>query len=452
MQTQRIAISLVLSVSILISCNHQKNQQQLPNDQQRPVKQDTLDLSAKDALSITEYSNNFTDAITQQFIIQPQKLTVVTGKKGLKITVDPSSLVKEDGSAVDGKIGLRLVELTSSDDLFRSNAATVSDGKLLASGGSYFIGMECNGQKLRLKEGRSMQVSFPVLKKNEMELFYGERNEGDDMNWKKASMLLKPVYESISFADTNPFELNNSIPDSLSEMLPSRVYKSLDETVYYYKRRMTLQELVDTLNRKNAKVYLQTISYWPKKVPGSGYVDSNYLRLVYGPRFQYILKRCKDMDEEERERKKRNEARDSITRNWKPQSLAGQLQKYYAPAGIQSLGWINCDRFYKYKEQTDVDIELPIALNESRIEYFIIYRSFNGLINARLDPDERSGIVLQKMPVGESVTLIAFAKSKGTIYECKKDFVIEKDKKITAEFKTISLEELKNIFAGNVRI
>lgn len=451
MQHLRIAIPLVLSIFITASCNNQKEKKQPAKNVSSSLTTDTLNGLTAEAISMQDYTNSFTASISQQFIVSHKKVTVINGKKGLQVTVDPSRLIKADGSAVDGKINVQLIELTNSKDLFKSNMATISDGRLLASGGSYFIGMKCKGQSLKLKEGRMIQVNFPRLTKEEMELFYGERNSINGINWKRAAVLLEPQYEQINFSYSNRVEANN-IPPVLSELKFNKVYKSLDESVYYYKTKMTLQQLVDTLNVRSSKVYLQVVSYWPKNLPTGVKLDTNYLTSVYGPRKQYILRSCKAMEEEEMAKLKMIAARDSAIKQWKPKTLAGQIQKYYAPANLTNLGWINCDRFYDREKQIEVEIELPITFNKSRVEYFVIFQTFNGLLNNRINLNETSKMVIANMPVGEKVTLVAFTKQKGVIYQLKENFVIERNKKISAGFSPISEEEMKNIFAGNISI
>ena len=452
MQSPRIFLSLVSALLIVVSCNNKKtiNPAQATGNSLSSTANDTLTVFPADAIDITCYTNGFTEAVTQKFTVTAGRSTIVTAKKGLKITVDPAKLVKEDGSAVNGKIDLEIVELTNSYDLFRSNAATVCNDMLLSSGGSYFIGMECNGQKLRLKEGKALQVSFPVLSEEEMQLFYGERDEDNNMNWKRTAVLLLPQNEDINFTDANRYE-TNEIPEPLSELGEARIYRTLSEPVYYYNTRMTLKELVDTINSKGPKVCLQTISFWPKNLPTDRVLDTNYLTTIYGPRLQYILRNCKALQQDEIALEQKKALRDSMMKNWKPSSLSGQLQKYYAASDIKNLGWINCDRFYQYQQQTEVELELPIAFNNSNINYFIIFKSFNGLMNGKLIPDEDSKIILKKMPVGEKITLLAFTKSQGVIYQSKEDFKIEKNKKISPQFKTITEEDLKKMFAGNVR-
>jgi hypothetical protein len=132
--------------------------------------------------------------------------------------------------------------------------------------------------------------------------------------------------------------------------------------------------------------------------------------------------------------------------------MTSQLKKYYAPATIGTLGWINCDRFYDNKQCTDTELDIPITLHYSQIEYFIVFKSFNGLLNKKVKFTAETKVILEKLPVGEAVTLIAFAKNKGVIYQAKEDFIIGKNKKVAVEFNTITPEELSNMFGKNVRI
>src|SRR5262249_9245855 len=127
----------------------------------------------------------------------------VKSRGGLTITVDPGSLEREDGTPLQGDIDISVIELTNVNDLFKSNAATISNGKLLVSGGSYFIGMKNGNSKIKIKKGKSIETEFPFLKKDDMELFYGERDTKGNMNWKEAGTKLQPGFETISFDQYN---------------------------------------------------------------------------------------------------------------------------------------------------------------------------------------------------------------------------------------------------------
>ncbi len=456
MSTQRIYFSVVLCFFIATSCSNKKTRSAEVTSITSSKNFDTVAVLPDETLDIAGYNTAFTNNITQKFTVVPQKISVITGRKGLKVTVNPSVLEKEDGSAVDGKIKVKIIELTSSDELFKSNAATVSNGKLLASGGSYFIGMECNGQKLRIKKGKSLQMEFPQIKDDEMELFYGQRDVTGSMNWVKAGIGLKQQEANdLMFTDSNRFSsaafLSSFAYDEKKEL---KLYKTLTDEVYYYNKKMTIKEIVDTINRHSKKIYIDTVYTWPKelaKLPKSLRVDTNYLNAVYGPRKQFLLKTCRDLQEEKERLAKQKAIRDSLNAAWQPQSLAGQIQKYYAPSAITALGWINCDRFYYSPQNTEVPLELPITFNNPEVDYFIICKSINGLMNGRLGKNTNGRYVLSNLPEGLAVTLVAFTKNNGQIFQCKEEFVIQKNKPVQLNFKNISPEEMTKIFGKNVR-
>lgn len=123
--------------------------------------------------------------------VSVDKPSIVTGRKGTTISINPNDLVTESGKPLGQNIEVELKELINQGQLLRTNAQTVSDGKLLVSGGAYFIGMTSNGEHLKLKEGRNLNVQFPKISQKEMALFYGQRNELGQMNWQKATETFK---------------------------------------------------------------------------------------------------------------------------------------------------------------------------------------------------------------------------------------------------------------------
>ncbi len=455
MLTQRVYLSFVLCTFILFSCSNKKVKNTARSV--TAIISDTVQVQPDEVIDLSEYSNAFTNNITQTFTAAPHKISVLTAEKGLKVTVNPAALQKEDGTAVDGKINVRIIELTTSQDLFKSNAATVSNGRLLASGGSYFIGMECNGQKLEIKKGKNLQVEFPVLKENEMQLFYGQRDTANNMNWLDAGINLQQDKEDdILFTDSN----NNNLTDNFPAFIltaggEAKVYRTLNEKVYYYEKMMTVKQLLDTINRNTAKIYADTVYMWPKEIakllPGQR-VDTNYLYTVYGPPKQFILKTCRTLQEDNQKKEMEKRKREDALEKWQPKTLAGQIQKYYNPSAITNLGWVNCDRFYQNNPPAEIEIDLPITFNKGTIQYFVIFKNFNGLINGKLEFSEGENISLKNLPVGESITLIAFTKSNGQFFHCKEEFVIQKNKPVKLYFKNIYAEEMNKIFGKNVRI
>lgn len=130
---------------------------------------------------------------SQKFNVPSGKVTKVTGKKGTVISINPDNLMTENGQPLGKEIEVELKELTDTEALLRANASTTSDGRLLVSGGAYYINLTSDGQKLKLKPGRTLSVQFPKLSTKEMSLFYGTRDSLGRMNWKPTAEKFKSI-------------------------------------------------------------------------------------------------------------------------------------------------------------------------------------------------------------------------------------------------------------------
>lgn len=131
------------------------------------------------------------DSVLKQYETPMQrfKASVVTpakivGAKGTVITVVAADLETVSGKPLGNHIDIELKELTTTEELARDRAATVSDGKLLVSGGAYYINMTSGGEQLKLKAGKTLAVQFPRYTKEDMSLFYGRKDSLGQMNWK----------------------------------------------------------------------------------------------------------------------------------------------------------------------------------------------------------------------------------------------------------------------------
>ncbi len=134
------------------------------------------------AETLTDYLKK-SEEPSQFFTVSSSKPTQVKGKNGTIISIDPANLETVDGKPLGPDIRVELKELTDQGDLMRTNVQTMSNGRLLVSGGAYYINMTSNGQQLKLKESKSLPVTFPKLTDKEMALFYGRRDSLGQINW-----------------------------------------------------------------------------------------------------------------------------------------------------------------------------------------------------------------------------------------------------------------------------
>lgn len=189
------ALALLISVGFLISgCDNPKTPQDVtdPNN----ATHNKADIGKlNDALKKYEEP-------AQVFKVAASKPSIITGRKGTKIRINPADLVTESGKPLGQTINVELKELTNQGQLLRTNAQTVSDGKLLVSGGAYFINLTSDGEQLKLQAGKNLAVRFPKLSDKEMALFYGQKNDLGQLNWQKAPGIFKATRQLQPAADT----------------------------------------------------------------------------------------------------------------------------------------------------------------------------------------------------------------------------------------------------------
>jgi|GEM_PF-3233466 len=464
MTAPRIAGIFLLPVAILFSCNNKKENNSIVSAKEKDQPSiDSVKEATAESISLNAYSDAWQQAATQTFIAASKKTTVLTGKKGLKITVNPAVLEKEDGSPIDADITVKIIELTTNEELFKGNAATMSNGRLLMSGGSYFVGMECNGKAVGIRNGNHLQMEFPKIKENEMELFYGNREATGNMNWTVAQNKLLPK-EKLSFEEVMKYgSYNLPYPDAWeSKPFKSKfmMYKSLENKIFYEDRLLSVRSMVKILQKKGVDKKIDTV-----RIPvARSYADQKgKIQYYYDTMLRYrVMSECEIQDEKEavanaaRVLKQQQEANQKYTEEWQrvysSNTLTSQIQNYYAPSEVTQLGWINCDRFYNNPQNTEIPVELPYTFSNPDIQYFLIYKSFNGLMSGRIQKNAKEQYALSNLPQGQAVTLVGFTKSDGKLYQCKEDFVIQPGKTLKPSFNVISEEEMRKIFGNNVKI
>lgn len=127
----------------------------------------------------------------QLFTAPSDKQTKVTGQQGTVIHVDPNKLETIDGTPPGESISIELIEMTDNKSLTLNNAQTVSGGRLLVTGGAYYLNMTSDGKQLKMKQGKGMEVEFPKLTEDEMSLFFGSRDSIGQINWIQANQSFK---------------------------------------------------------------------------------------------------------------------------------------------------------------------------------------------------------------------------------------------------------------------
>jgi len=149
----------------------------------------------------------------QTFSFDKTEKVSFQGKNGTQIIIDLKDLT--GNKVISGPITFELVEYYSVADMVLSNLSTTSDGKLLETGGMINIKAYSDGNELALKEGKELEIEFPTLENEKMQLFYG-RMEDDKMNWVPKTEKLEISKAGMSFPQSSFDESPESPYDSIT--------------------------------------------------------------------------------------------------------------------------------------------------------------------------------------------------------------------------------------------
>ena len=128
---------------------------------------------------------------------KPTKMTITTtaqlpliGPKGTKIWIYPNDLEKADGTRAGYPIDVELVELYTPKDMILNRMPTVSDERLLTTGGELYIKASYKGEELKVSYFSNFKIEIPAKNPDpKMSLFVGEQSftgqtETPFVNWR----------------------------------------------------------------------------------------------------------------------------------------------------------------------------------------------------------------------------------------------------------------------------
>jgi hypothetical protein len=361
----------LLILCVLFGCNNSKtstNEYQIPNT----------------SIEFKKF-NDFLEGLdksSQIFNVSSNKPSKVNGKKGTIIFLKPHDLVTENGQPLGKTIQVELKELTNQSDMLKANAPTVSNGRLLVSGGAYFINLTSDNNTLKLKEGKSLSVQFSKLTNKEMSLFYGERDDIGQMNWKESgnkfeNNITNLLSDELKVLSKKEFNVDSSVLLSSSinnEWGPDRFSEdtSIQQSVY---NELMKQFVVADYSLDEIK------SVYDK-------IDIKQLGWINCDRFLNIKDKT------------------NIEIAFKDKKNTNSVSAYLVFKDINSI--MRSDGFFT-KEQN-------------------------------------SNLYFTDIPVNAKVKLIAFTIKDGKSYSYKSDFIIKANQTIDVVFKETTQEEMKTIF------
>jgi hypothetical protein len=152
-------------------------------------------LAAKRWNPLAPALNDTTIAINQLFknlVAKPEVKTVnltsggtYTFANGCTVRLAPNSCTGGNGQVASGAAQLEVILIRSRGDMVQYRMETISDGKLLESGGQMFVRVSQNNQELSLVNNQAVAISYsiPSSPNGTMKIFNGTEGSDGRVNW-----------------------------------------------------------------------------------------------------------------------------------------------------------------------------------------------------------------------------------------------------------------------------
>ncbi len=96
----------------------------------------------------------------QHFSINPGRRTTIIGSRGTRLTILPHTFGDQEGRQLKEEVELRLTELFDQKEIVLSDKSTLSDDRLLETGGQFFLEAYSKGKPLQILH--PLAVELPV--------------------------------------------------------------------------------------------------------------------------------------------------------------------------------------------------------------------------------------------------------------------------------------------------
>jgi len=440
--------------------------------------------------SVEEIQAALKENSVSEFEINPELKNLLKGKNGTKVLIEPNSFVDEMGKPISEKVEVVMDEAIKLEDWVANDLSTESNGKLLVSGGMMKISAKTmSGKEVRLDATKPLLVALPNSANqldDKMEMFTSSTGG----NWSAVGN--RPL--NLSGIEMRPFPkrkhaplnyTNYTVDYSTKPRRPMMLYKPTEP---HKPREMDMRWNVHwyTINKnkkeeKNIAAYHKNLDSYYKRMERFKKSDKKYKTSE--------LNHQKDLMTYEEDLKDWFDSVEVIRENWEllPENVKiyrenDSLNKLYsiihqkkvdewkeerrdkigAMAGkmddigitntsalntyvftMNTLGWINCDRFYSVPKDQKREIIVQESDTSSK-KVLLVLKNLNSSINLQKWKGKYAN---SQIPKNEEVMLFSFKVIEGKPHVCLKEIELGNNN-VKMDFRPSSFAEIKEILAG----
>jgi len=369
---------LIFSI-VMLSCQKEKTS--------LPIEENSIAISSQ---LKTDKLQNF------EFVLK--KDTLISGKEGTKVWITKDLFE----NYTNGKITFELKEFYSKEDMILNGLSTVTDkDELLESSGMFYINFKEGDKQLKIKKGKSYDVTIPNKPLAESNIYYN--NNDSIFSWElsenKIHTEISDIVRNLEYFKSGKWKYEN-IPDKFKKRVAI-------DSLEIIKKRDSLKylKIINEDNKKSIEALIESNSEWA------------------------IVLEDQNLTKEE----------EIVRHNF----YENQNQIYSFTS--DKLGWINIDKILAY----EVEKEITFKNTNQDLKYFsfnLIYQNNQSLLNYNLGQFDT---YLNKTKIIGKIKVVVYANSGNKIMF--DSFYIDKNSKseFDLNFKEITLDKLKQELISN---
>lgn len=374
--------------------------------------------------NIAELEQELSPYKTSTTIIQPNKSNIIEGRQGVKLFIPENTFRLPNGELVKEEVNIVLTEALSFQDFISSGLTTFSDDKLLESGGMLkLIAKTIDDKDLIVSEDKEIIIAVPNQNRQDnMEVFLSENGA----NWEATS---QQITNRSSFKMSKPYPVlieellafpsfKYSIPKPLEPKAPVKIrepyspkqsnylkkipWYKLNKSSIRLEQEANYQKAVERYNKRmdrykrlkksyDIKVEVYNEEMIEYKNDFNCWNEAREIALINfkkTPEYLEVIRKQKAINEFHLQEFRKEvslwkEARKDAQLKWGEAmdemgiTTADEMNNYIFT--VNTLNWINVDRFYKNEPQDRRRIVMT-SDDVTNEKVLILFESINSMI------------------------------------------------------------------------
>lgn len=347
------------------------------------------------------------DVETQVFKINLDDTIVVKAKAGTFIKIPPGSIQDKGGVIRTGEALLTIKEYYQPSDILLSGLHSSSSEGLLQTGGMLHFAILQKGDTMSRETKKNIEIRMPQINKelNNMNVFALD-TPNDSAQWQNTAI----TFTQISGGWTWPYD-------------SSLMRSYYDDHILY----------------SNMRVGHSFSEEYETSTPFYNFILRNKFDWYFSKRIKNtVTKLTVDSIKIASHIKYRNRGYRALGKRQLDTTFIITYSKSTYQGFIRNMNWINCDRFYRYKNKIDFAVNTPGFIGISVMAYFKKLSAFMPAVAAS------KGYQVQAVPPGMEVVLVAIGKKGNDFYYGTQQITTEKGLTANVKVEKVTKEDMIN--------